>query len=158
MGSNLRWNNQRNLSGWQAYAEHRALSYDDHSSVNNGALTGNVVTISRGGNANYGFQATRHVETAAALSMRHPLPAHGSFRSKIHRQRGESIRFIVQQHGPEVAASILRVDGDTGAYTGTYKDGKWVLSHFDGFSPWIDRGFSGADGTLEIHQNGGRQG
>ena len=36
------------------------------ATVNNGSLTGNVVTISRGGNANYGFQATRHVETAAA--------------------------------------------------------------------------------------------
>ncbi len=43
----------------------------------------------------------------------------------------------MQQNGAEVAASILRVDGDTGAYSGTYKDGKWVLSHFDGSRPGV---------------------
>jgi len=64
--------------------------------------------------------------------------------------------FIVQQRGAEVAASILRVDGDTGAYTGTYKDGKWVLSHFDGSRPGLIEVSLAADGTLEIRQNGGR--
>jgi thiol-disulfide isomerase/thioredoxin len=127
------------------------------ASVNNGALTGNVVTISRGGNANYGFQATRHVETSAA-----PVDAPSIAGSWIipldnPSAKGEkAFRFIVQQHGAEVAASILRVDGDTGAYTGTYKDGKWVLSHFDGSRPGLIEVSLAADGTLEIHQNGGR--
>jgi len=71
-------------------------------------------------------------------------------------QRGEAFRFIVQQHGAEVAASILRVDGDTGAYSGTYRDGKWVLSHFDGSRPGLIEVSLADDGTLEIHQNGGR--
>jgi hypothetical protein len=52
--------------------------------------------------------------------------------------KGENaFRFIVDQRGAEVAASILRIDGDTGAYSGVYQDGKWVLSHFDGSRPGV---------------------
>jgi len=32
--------------------------------------------------------------------------------------------------GRTYSATILRIDGDTGALTGTYADGKFVLSHF----------------------------
>ena len=32
-------------------------------------------------------------------------------------------------------AAILRVDGDTGALTGSYKDGKFLLGHFSGARP-----------------------
>ncbi len=53
-------------------------------------------------------------------------------------------------------ASILRVDGDTGALNGTYKDGKWVLSHWDGSAPRGDGTLLTKDGTLEIKQEGGR--
>ena len=67
--------------------------------------------------------------------------------------KGEkAFRFIVQQRGPDVAASILRVDGDTGAYSGTYKDGKWVLSHFDGSRPGVIEVSLTKEGTLEILQ------
>jgi hypothetical protein len=40
-------------------------------------------------------------------------------------------RLIIKQKGPEISASILRVDGDTGALTGGWKDGKFTASHFD---------------------------
>ena len=46
-------------------------------------------------------------------------------------------RFIAQQSGNDVTAAILRVDGDTGALTGTFRDGKWMLSHFDGSRPYL---------------------
>ena len=55
----------------------------------------------------------------------------------------------MQQQGAEVAASILRIDGDTGSYSGAYKDGKWVLSHFDGGRPGVITVTPAADGTLE---------
>lgn len=42
---------------------------------------------------------------------------------------------IVHQSGAEVAAAILRLDGDTGTLTGRYRDGKFVLGHFDGARP-----------------------
>jgi hypothetical protein len=71
--------------------------------------------------------------------------------------KGEkAFRFIVQQSGADVAASILRVDGDTGAYSGTYKDGKWVLSHFDGSRPGVIEVSLAKDGTLDILQASSR--
>ena len=49
----------------------------------------------------------------------------------------KSWRLIVQQHGTGLSAAILRVDGDTGALTGRWQDGKFVLSHFDGARPLL---------------------
>lgn len=49
----------------------------------------------------------------------------------------KSWRFIVHQAGLQVRAAILRVDGDTGALTGSWRDGKFVLSHFDGARPLL---------------------
>lgn len=71
--------------------------------------------------------------------------------------KGEkAFRFIVDQKGSDVAASILRVDGDTGAYSGTYKDGKWILSHFDGSRPGVIEVSLQKDGALQILQIGAR--
>ena len=63
-------------------------------------------------------------------------------------------RFIVRQSGPEVSASILRVDGDTGALTGNFQNGKFVLSHFDGSRPLRIEVTPASDGTLEIQASG----
>jgi peroxiredoxin len=46
------------------------------------------------------------------------------------------------------------VDGDTGALTGTYRDGKFVLSHFSGARPSLLEVTPRKDGTLEVLQNG----
>lgn len=63
-------------------------------------------------------------------------------------------RFIVRQTGAEVSAAILRVDGDTGALTGAYQDGKFVLSHFDGSRPLVLQVTPTKEGTLEILPSG----
>ena len=42
------------------------------------------------------------------------------------------------------------MDGDTGALTGGYKDGKFVLSHFSGGRPALMILTPAADGTLAI--------
>jgi thiol-disulfide isomerase/thioredoxin len=63
-------------------------------------------------------------------------------------------RLIVKQNGVEASAAILRVDGDTGALTGTYRDGKFVLSHFDGSRPGLMEITSLPDGTLQVLQSG----
>jgi thiol-disulfide isomerase/thioredoxin len=62
-------------------------------------------------------------------------------------------RFIVRQTGSEVSAAVLRIDGDTGALTGTYKDGKFVLSHFDSARPMLMEVTPQKDGTLELLEN-----
>ncbi len=62
-------------------------------------------------------------------------------------------RFIVQQHGAEARATILRVDGDTGTISGSYRDGAFVLSHFDGARAHLLRITPASDGTLDILQD-----
>src|SRR5262249_48628775 len=60
--------------------------------------------------------------------------------------------------GPEVSAAILRVDGDTGALTGTYSDGKFVLNHFDGARAYVLEMIPQPDGTLALNLAAGRGG
>jgi hypothetical protein len=124
--------------------------------LDNGQLNGTVSAENRETSANYTFHAVRHVETAAgpagpsiAGTWIIPLSSPSS--------KGEkAFRFVVQQNGGEVAGSILRIDGDTGSYTGHFKDGKWVLSHFDGGRPGVIVVTPKGDGTLEIQQESAR--
>jgi thiol-disulfide isomerase/thioredoxin len=123
------------------------------ATLKDGQLAGNVVYQSRGAGAEYAFQASRHVD-ATDPSVNLPSIA-GSWIIPLDSPsaKGEkAFRFIVDQRGPDVAASILRVDGDTGAYSGTYKDGKWILSHYDGSRPGVIEVSLQKDGTLQILQ------
>ena len=68
--------------------------------------------------------------------------------------KGEAAwQLIVRQAGAEVSAVILRIDGDTGTLTGTFKDGKFALSHFSGARPLRLELTPGAGGTLAVVQN-----
>ncbi len=126
------------------------------ATLNNGQLTGNVVMQSRSSTTQYGFQATRYVASAAAPVEAPSIAGSWVIPLDSPSSKGEkAFRFIVEQNGADVAASILRVDGDTGAYSGTYKDGKWVLSHFDGSRPGVIEVSLTKEGTLEILQNTG---
>jgi len=103
------------------------------------------------------FQAVRHVDTSDVWPVNVPQIG-GSWIIPLSSLsiKGESaFRFIVKQQGAYVEASILRVDGDTGAYSGIYKDGKWVLSHYDGGRPGVIEVSQAKDGSLEIIQLGG---
>jgi thiol-disulfide isomerase/thioredoxin len=127
------------------------------ATVQGDKLVGNVVSQSRGPSAEYAFEATRHAD-AKNVDQNAPSIA-GSWIIPLDSPsaKGEkAFRFIVQQNGPEVAASILRVDGDTGSYSGTYKDGKWILSHFDGSRPGVIEVSVQNDGTLQILQASSR--
>lgn len=74
---------------------------------------------------------------------------------EVNSPKGEKAwHLIVKQHGAEVSAAILRVDGDTGLLTGSYQDGKFVLSHFSGARPALMTLALAADGSLELDQNG----
>jgi peroxiredoxin len=122
------------------------------------ALEGQVIAQSRSEGATYEFHATRYVAPAASADA--PSVA-GSWEIPLDKPnaKGEKTqRLIVLQRGAEVSASILRVDGDTGALNGTYKDGKWILSHYDGSRPGVMELTLAKDGTLEIKQEGGRAG
>jgi peroxiredoxin len=60
---------------------------------------------------------------------------------------------MIRQSGAEASAAILRIDGDTGTLTGTYRDGKFVLSHFSGARPLRLELRASADETLTVVQN-----
>jgi thiol-disulfide isomerase/thioredoxin len=119
-----------------------------------GQLNGTVVAQNRETSSDYSFHAVRHVDAPTTTVSSVPQVA-GIWEIPLASpsSKGEkAFRFVVQQRGDELAASILRIDGDTGAYTGAFKDGKWVLSHFDGSRPGVIVVTPKADGTLDVQQ------
>src|SRR5262249_1888835 len=104
------------------------------------------------GNADYAFHAVRHTVNGAANGK---VPSiDGMWEIEVQSPKGESAwRFIVRQTGADVSAAILRIDGDTGTLTGSYKDGKLVLSHCSGRRPSVSEVTPQADGSRENVQN-----
>ena len=129
------------------------------ATLKGGQLEGTVHMRGDQGPEGSPFQAKRYVaETAPGTGA--PAIA-GNWIVPNESPKGEKAwRFIVRQSGANVTAAILRVDGDTGALTGTYHDGKWLLSHFDGSRPYLLEVTPAQDGSLALVQKGGgpRQG
>ena len=131
------------------------------ATLKDGQLVGSVHLHGGGGEPGpegNGFAAKRHVDVAGDKNA--PNIA-GNWIVPFDSGKGEKAwRFIVKQSGADVTAAILRVDGDTGALTGTFHDGKWLLSHFDGQRAYLLEVRPGADGSLALVQKGGgpRQG
>jgi thiol-disulfide isomerase/thioredoxin len=132
------------------------LSFDEYGTkveaeVKDGQLEGQYTRGTRG--APYPFRA-RRFSPAPVGDAGIPSIA-GLWNVQVGKSsKGEAAwQLIVRQSGAEVSAAILRIDGDTGALTGTYRDGKFVLSHFSGARPLRLEITSAADGTLSIVQN-----
>jgi thiol-disulfide isomerase/thioredoxin len=132
------------------------LNFDEYGSrleatVKDGQLEGQYSRGTRG--APYPFRARRFTPVATG-DEKVPSIA-GLWNVQVGKSsKGEAAwQLIVRQSGAEVSASILRIDGDTGAITGTYRDGKFVLSHFSGARPLRVEATPNADGTLSIVQN-----
>jgi thiol-disulfide isomerase/thioredoxin len=102
--------------------------------------------------APYAFRATPATAPTAASA---DAPSIGGlWHIPVKSSKGEAAwRFIVHQNGSDVSAAILRVDGDTGALTGRYRDGKFVLSHFSGQRPALMEVTLQPDGSLALLQN-----
>jgi hypothetical protein len=133
------------------------LNFDHYAtkleaSLKDGALTG---TYGREGRE-YAFSA-KPAAASPTASANAPNIA-GDWELAVKSPKGElAWRFIVRQSGAQVSAAILRVDGDTGTLTGSYRDGKFVLSHFSGARPALLEVTPQPDGTLEVLQNGRNQ-
>ena len=134
-----------------------SLSFDEYgtkleATLKDGRLEGQYSRGTRG--APYPFQAKRFAPAPGrrrARSRRSP----GLWNVQVGKSsKGEAAwQLIVRQSGAEASAAILRVDGDTGTLTGTYRDGKFVLSHFSGARPLRLELTPAADGTLSVVQN-----
>jgi peroxiredoxin len=103
--------------------------------------------------AGYPFEARRPVPEPRPAG---PVPSiAGEWRIALDKpsERGElAWRLVVHQTGPRVTAAIMRVDGDTGAVTGSYRDGRFILGRFVGVGPERLEITPADDGSLEIVQ------
>jgi len=131
------------------------LSFDEYgttleATLKDGRLEGQYARGTRG--APYPFQAKKFAPVPVGET-KIPQIA-GLWNVQVKSSKGEAAwQLIVRQSGAEASASILRIDGDTGALTGTYRDGKFVLSHFSGARPLRLELTPGTDGTLSVVQN-----
>ena len=130
------------------------LNFDHYATAVEAALVdGRLAGIYNRGNSYYPFYAKRFTPPAAFPN---EVPAIDGLWTigSVNSNKGESAwRFIVRQSGAEVTAAILRVDGDTGALSGTYRNGKFIVSHFSGARPLVLELTPQKDGSLEILRN-----
>jgi thiol-disulfide isomerase/thioredoxin len=101
----------------------------------------------------YPFRAQPHAarQTVAANAPN----IDGLWEIAVKSPKGESAwRLVVNQKGDEASAAILRVDGDTGALTGRFHNGRFVLSHFSGARPALLTLTPNTDGSLTVDHSG----
>jgi thiol-disulfide isomerase/thioredoxin len=99
------------------------------------------------------FHAKRYVAPPAASAANVPS-IDGAWEIPYESNKGEKAwRLIVKQKGTDITATVLRVDGDTGALEGGWQEGKFVASHFDGARPGLLTLTPNEDGTLGVDLN-----
>jgi thiol-disulfide isomerase/thioredoxin len=98
------------------------------------------------------FHAKRYVASTAQIAGAPSID--GVWEIPHDSPKGEKAwRLIVKQTGAEISATVLRVDGDTGALTGSWQGDKFVASHFDGARPGLMEIAPQKDGTLDVKLN-----
>jgi thiol-disulfide isomerase/thioredoxin len=126
--------------------------------VKDGELDGQVEVTRRSGNSGEqrpasAFHAKRYVAPSAEVSANAPS-IDGVWEIPHDSPKGEKAwRLIVKQNGAEISTTVLRVDGDTGALTGSWQGDKFVASHFDGARPGLIEITPQKDGSLEVKLN-----
>jgi thiol-disulfide isomerase/thioredoxin len=128
------------------------LNFDSYAAKLEAKLQDGALVGQYGPMLKKSYPVTAHRHQAAPKSAASAPSINGLWEVAVKSAKGEQAwRLIVQQKSAsDVSAAILRVDGDTGALTGSYKDGKFVLSHFSGGRPALMIVTPAADGTLGI--------
>ena len=123
------------------------------AAVHDGVLQGTYTRQGRDEKSVYPFEAKRFAPSP--LNSEDVPQIAGLWIIPTKSKKGENAwQFIVRQSGAEVSAAVLRIDGDTGALQGTYKGGRFMLSHFSGARPAVFEVKPAADGSLELLENG----
>src|SRR6202030_206525 len=105
------------------------------------------------------FRAQRSAATAASSASAEASAPKIDGDWQMHRTAQDnskldvSWRLYLRQSGPEVSGAILKTSGDSGALTGTWKDGKLTLSHFAGERPLLVEIQTNPDNTLSLKIN-----
>ena len=131
------------------------LNFDSYlakltATVKDGVLDGEYGPMLK---KNYAVHATLASKKAAKAQSKVAAPAVAGEWNLIGvaSSKGEKAwRLILRQSGADVSGAILRVDGDTGTLTGTFKDGQFVLSAFSGARPALLLLKPASDGTLDV--------
>jgi peroxiredoxin len=147
-----RFENGKLILAWDYYAATLEATLKD------GVLEGQYAGTRRM-KGPFAIRATRAAAATPAVASVLVPPIDGLWEIPNKSGKGEAAwRFVVQQGsrqpGANVAATILRVDGDTGTISGTFRNGKFVLSHFDGARAHLLEITAAGDGTLDILQDG----
>jgi peroxiredoxin len=122
-----------------------------HATLKDGALDGEFVSYRKTATplGFVPFHAVRYTPPAAADLARIPK-IDGDWVVPVKAGPEGARRLIVKQSGAEIETTILRVDGDTGGATGSWENGKFVASHFDGARPIVITLTPNPDGTLGV--------
>ncbi len=133
---------------------HLVLSFDSYLAKLTGTFKDGVFDGEYGPmlKKTYAVHATRAAAKTEPLAANAPSVAGQWDLIDVKSSKGEKAwRLILRQSGSEISGAILRVDGDTGTLTGSYrKDGQFVLSHFSGARPALLILKPAADGTLDV--------
>jgi thiol-disulfide isomerase/thioredoxin len=153
------FNGERRITSTSGRAEGERLrfAFDQYAAeleatIDDGKLVGEY---RRGARVAYPFKATRAGAARPGGADRGAPSLEGTWIVPAKSSKGETAwRFVARQQDGVVSASILRVDGDTGTLTGSYRDGRYVLSHFSGARPLLLEVTPQPDGSLLLRQNG----
>lgn len=130
------------------------LNFDHYAtSVEAAVVNGRLSGVYNRATGYYPFYATRFAPPAAFPNEVPAIDGLWEIGNVVSNKGEKAWHFIVRQSGAEVTAAILRVDGDTGALAGTYRNGKFIVSHFSGARPLVLELTPQNDGTLEIVRN-----
>ena len=133
-----------------------SVNFDHYATRLTAEVVGGVVKGTYGNNR-YGFhefEARPHKNIPAPAGAKTP-DISGVWDLPNESPKGEHAwNLIIRQEGAEAAASILRVDGDTGTLTGRFEGGKWTLNHFDGARASVLEILPKPDGTLDVTLKG----
>jgi len=131
------------------------LNFDHYATRLTATLENGVVKGTYGGTRNGYHDFEARVHQAAAAADTHAPNIAGVWEIPTESPKGEHAwRLIIQQKGSLVSAAILRVDGDTGALRGEFRDGKFILNHFDGARAAVMEIVPQADGSLDLALKG----
>jgi thiol-disulfide isomerase/thioredoxin len=128
------------------------LNFDSYAATLEAKLQDGALVGQYGPMLKKTYPVAAHRHNAEVSSTTKAPSIDGLWEVGVKSSKGEQAwRLIVQQKSAsDVSAAILRVDGDTGALTGSYKDGKFALSHFSGGRPALMILTPASDGTLSI--------
>lgn len=109
-----------------------------------------AAAFNRAANKSTPFHAKRYAAPAAVDTASVPS-IDGVWEIPQESPKGEKAwRLVVQQKGADISTTVLRIDGDTGALTGRWQNGKFVASHFDGARPGLIEITPQQDGSLAV--------